>query len=85
VPGRYGDPAFGSGADIDVFHGYSVWNTPAGDAVRGELRTPSGETYPVVSSGGRLWGWFPARVEGEPQAELIGYAADGTEVGRAPV
>ena len=78
---------FGTGADIDVFHGYYIWNAPAGDAVRGELRTPSGETYPVVSSDGRLWGWFPARVEGEPlvQAELIGYAADGTEIGRQPV
>lgn len=76
---------FGSGADVDVFHGYHVWHAPAGEAVRGELRTPAGETYPVVSAGGRLWGWFPARVEGEPQAELIGYAADGTEVGRAPV
>ena len=84
---------FGSGADIDVaaghdfdlVGGYYVWRTPAGAAVRGELRTPSGETYPVVSAGGWLRGWFPARVEGEPQAELIGYAADGTEVGRQPV
>jgi hypothetical protein len=76
---------FGSGANIDVFQGYYVWNAPASDAVRGELRTPSGETYPVVSSAGRLWGWFPARVEGEPQAELIGYAADGTEIGREAV
>ena len=76
---------FGSGANIDVFDGYYIWNAPAGDAVRGELRTPSGETYPVVNSDGRLWGWFPAQVEGEPRAELIGYAADGTEVGRQPV
>jgi len=78
---------FGSGANVDVFQGYYIWNAPASDAVRGELRTPSGETYPVVSSEGRLWGWFPARVEGEPlvQAELIGYAADGTEIGRQPV
>jgi hypothetical protein len=76
---------FGSGVNIDVSDGYYVWWAAAGDAVRGELRTPSGQTYPVVSSGGKFFGWFPARVEGEPQAELIGYAADGTEVGRQPV
>ena len=76
---------FGSGVDVEVSGGRDVWWTAAGEAVRGELRTPSGETYPVVSSGGRLWGWFPAHVEGEPQAELIGYAADGSEVGRQPV
>jgi len=77
--------SFGSGSAIDVYHSYYIWWVPAGDAVRGELHTPRGETYPVVSSGGRLWGWFPARAEGEQQAELIGYAADGTEVGRQPV
>ena len=32
-------------------------------------------------------GWLPARAaaEAEAQAELIGYAADGTDVGREPV
>lgn len=76
---------FGSGANIDVSDGYYVWWTAAGDAVRAELHTASGQTYPVVRSRGTFFGWFPARAEGEPQAELIAFAADGTEVGREPV
>jgi hypothetical protein len=76
---------FGSGAAIDVSGGYYVWHSPAGDAVRAELHTASGQTYPVVRSRGDFFGWFPARSEGEPPAELIGYAADGTELGREPV
>ncbi|NDI50408.1 hypothetical protein [Goekera deserti] len=73
---------FGAG-DVVWADGYWVWDAPSGDAVRAELRTSAGETYPVVSYGGSFYGWFPALGQDEPrEAELIGYAADGTEVGR---
>ena len=76
---------FGSGAGVEVSGDHHVWWAPAGDAVRGELRTTDGGTYPVVLVRGTFFGWFPAPVDGQPQAELVGYAADGTEIGRQPV
>lgn len=65
--------------------GYYVWTASAGAAVRAELRTASGRTYPVVRYDGTFFGWYPPPADGRPRAQLIGYAADGTEIGRAPV
>jgi hypothetical protein len=72
---------FGWGGGVSVTDGYYVWDSPAGEAVRAELRTASGETYPVLRYGGTFFGWFPAPAAGDPHPELIGYAADGTEIG----
>lgn len=63
----------------------AVWWAHAGDAVTAELRTSSGEVYPVVRVEGYLFGWYPLP-PGDPDADdwptITGYAADGTEVGR---
>lgn len=62
------------------------WWASAGEAVSGELRMPTGETYPVLYAGGYLWGWYPLPVRrGDQAPTLTGYAADGTVVGRLPV
>jgi hypothetical protein len=74
---------FGLGAGVAVSGDICVWDAPAGGAVRGELRTASGERWPLVLVDGTFRGWFPAPQAGDPPAEFIGYAADGTEVGRA--
>jgi hypothetical protein len=76
---------FGAGAGTEETDGRDVWWAPAGDAVRGELRAPDGGTRPVALVRGTFYGWTPAPVDGQPRAELVGYAADGTEVGRVPV
>ena len=61
----------------------TVWFGHAGDAVTAELRMPSGELYPVVRVEGYLFGWYPLPRPGERDAPtLIGFAADGTEVGK---
>lgn len=77
--------SFGDYAGVSVTSGRYVWQVGAGAAVRGELRTASGESWPVVLAGGSFYGWFPAPQPGEAQAVLVGYAADGTELGRVPV
>jgi ferric-dicitrate binding protein FerR (iron transport regulator) len=76
---------FGDGTNVAVTDGKYVWQIPAGDAVRGELRTASGEDWPVVLVDGSFYGWFPALEPGEPHPVLVGYAADGSEVGRTSV
>lgn len=75
---------FGAGG-LDVFGDYYVYYAVTGDAVRAELHTASGQAYPVVTSGGNFFGWYPAPAAGEGRAELVGYAADGTEVGRTVI
>jgi hypothetical protein len=34
---------------------------------------------------GYFYGWFTAPGIGEPQAELVGYAGDGSQVGRTTI
>lgn len=66
--------------------GLVVYDYTAGDAVSGELRLPTGQTYPVVLAQGRLFGWFPlAATAEETDAVLTGFAADGSVVGTTAV
>lgn len=61
----------------------AVWWADAGGAVTGELRMPSGETYPVVLVQGYLFGWYPLPLRTPDESPtLIGYAADGSVVGQ---
>jgi len=61
----------------------AVWWAHAGDAVSGELVDTDGAVYPVVLVEGYLFGWYPlpSRMP-DDRPTLIGYAADGSEVGR---
>jgi hypothetical protein len=77
--------AFGDAISVSKNDGRSVWQAGAGDAVRAELRTADGQTWPVVLVDGYFYGWFPAPGIGEPQAELVGYAGDGSQVGRTTI
>jgi hypothetical protein len=79
------DGHFGDYNGVSVTDGWYVWQVGAGDAVSGELTTASGETWPVVLVDGSFYGWFPAPQPGDPRAEFVGYAADGSEVGRTTV
>lgn len=80
------DAAYAADSTLGVMHDLWVWSAAAGDAVRAELVTADGRTWPAVSYDGVLYGWFPALREGDARPQLIiGYAADGTEVDRAPV
>ncbi|GAA2031194.1 hypothetical protein WDZ16_16145 [Pseudokineococcus marinus] len=60
-----------------------VWWAHAGDAVTGELVDTDGAVYPVVLAEGYLFGWYPSPSrEPDDRPTLVGYAADGSEVGR---
>lgn len=60
---------------------YFTYDAAAGDAVRAELHTRSGEVLPTVLVEGRFFGWFPLP-DGVPTATLVGYDADGNVIGR---
>lgn len=62
-----------------------VWSYAAGDAVTAEVVTADGRRWPALEHDGTLYGWIPAPAQDGPQPELVGYAADGSEVGRAPL
>ena len=70
-------PTFGSGSVSyqDVAAGFTV---SAGNAVRAEVRTPTGQTYPALLVEGDFWGWFPRSAH----PTLVGFAADGSVVGK---
>ncbi|MFC9517077.1 hypothetical protein ACFTSD_15200 [Nocardiaceae bacterium NPDC056970] len=60
---------------------YFTYDAAAGDAVRAELHTKSGEVFPTVLVEGRFFGWFPLP-DGAPIATLVGYDANGNAIGR---
>ncbi|WP_109773506.1 hypothetical protein [Quadrisphaera granulorum] len=60
-----------------------VWTAAAGHAATAEVITADGRRWPAVSYDGTLYGWIPAPREGTALPQLIGYAADGSEVGRS--
>ena len=66
------------GVDLPAEHGLAAFDASAGDAVRAEVTTPTGKSYPALLVDGMFWGWFP----GGEAATLVGYAADGSVVGR---
>lgn len=58
-----------------VLYGY------AGEATRAEVRTPDGETYPVIIAKRYLFGWYPLPVRTPDRAPtLYVFAADGSVV-----
>ena len=60
-----------------------VWIADAGTAVRGITRMADGTTYPAILAQGYLFGWFPILDRDAPAlVTVIGYAADGSEVGQ---
>ena len=60
-----------------------VWIAEAGTAVRGITRMADGRTYPAMLVQGYLFGWFPILDRDAPAlVTVIGYAADGSEVGQ---
>lgn len=61
--------------------GVFAYDAAAGDAVRAELHTKSGEVFPTVLVEGRFFGWFPLP-DGAPMATLVGYDANGNVIGR---
>lgn len=69
---------FGTGADVTLWNGIAGFNVRAGEAVRAEVTTPAGEEFPALLVDGLFWGWFPS----EARATLIGYASDGSVMGR---
>lgn len=74
--------AFGSGSSVSVAPQAYTYFASAGSAVRAEVRTTDGGTYPALLVEGQFWGWFPTPTPGSAHPVLIGYAADGTAVGR---
>jgi hypothetical protein len=67
------------GADSVSFQGQIAgFIVAAGSAARAEVRTPNGREYPALLVDGDFWGWFPKAAH----PTLVGYAADGTVIGR---
>lgn len=62
-----------------------VWSFAAGNAVTAEVVTADGRRWPALVHDGTLYGWIPAPADGDAPPELVGHAADGSEVGRAPL
>lgn len=84
--GNYCRPAtdtgpFGQGGGGWVVPGGFAYDAAAGNAVRAELHTSSGEVFPTMLVEGRFFGWFPMP-DGAPMATLVGYDADGNIIGR---
>lgn len=50
----------------------------AGSAARAEVHTADGTEYPALLVDGDFWGWFPKAAH----PTLVGYAVDGTVIGR---
>lgn len=71
--------------DIGVRSDTWVWYASAGKAVTAELRTTDGASYPVLKHNGMFFGWVPAPALDQPHPVLIGYDANGKEVGRDTV
>ncbi|WP_328468069.1 hypothetical protein OHA21_50760 [Actinoplanes sp. NBC_00393] len=71
----------GGSAGQDGVH--TMWGT-AGTAARAELRFPDGSTRPALSAAGFFFCWYTADPSA-PTPELVGYDADGHEVGRTPL
>ncbi|SDD25706.1 hypothetical protein [Rhodococcus tukisamuensis] len=76
---------FGQGAGGEVGTSgsltYFTYDAAAGEAVRAELHTSSGEVFPTMLVEGRFFGWFPMP-DGMPMATLVGYDANGNVIGR---
>lgn len=60
----------------------SIW---AGSAARAEVRTADGVRRPLLRLGGRFYGWFVGHGDDAGPALVIGFDADGTEIGRARI
>ena len=84
------DARFGDMAALDVQRqpgvlGESdvrVLSISAGPAIRAVLRTADGREHAMLRFEGRFYGWFVGQGTDTRRATLIGYADDGTEVGR---
>lgn len=69
-------PDFLGARDVRVL---SIW---AGPATRAVLRTADGVEHPLLRFDGRFYGWFEGQGDATAPVVLIGYTADGEEVGR---
>lgn len=85
------DARFGDMAAVDVQRqpmvlgerDVRVLSISAGPATRAVVRTADGEAHPMLRFEGRFYGWFVGQGDDTRKAVLIGYTADGAEVGRA--
>ena len=68
---------FGS-VDINYQQIAAGFIVSAGTAVRAEVHTKDGRELPALLVEGDFWGWFPA----SEHPTLVGYAADGSVIGR---
>lgn len=77
-PAGVPDPnAFGNGAGIMVEGANFVYDAGAGEAVRAELHTVSGQNLPAMLAEDRFYAWGPISLA-YPEPVLVGYYADGT-------
>lgn len=84
------DARFGDMAALDVQRlpaalgerDVRVLSISAGAATRGVVRTADGRTRSLVGYEGRFYGWFVGAGDRTRAAVLIGFGADGSEVGR---
>ncbi|WP_159081652.1 hypothetical protein [Nocardioides sediminis] len=66
------------GADVSFQGQTAGYIVSAGSAARAEVHTPDGREYPALLVDGDFWGWFPT----DAHPTLVGYALDGTVIGR---
>lgn len=78
--GAFGDD--GVGARLPDAY---TFDAAAGAAVRADLHTSDGQVWPTVLADGSFFGWYPVPAAGSPRTVLVGYAADGTIVGRLEI
>ncbi|PTR25784.1 hypothetical protein C8K36_106218 [Rhodococcus sp. OK519] len=74
--------AFGDGGGGEIGPNAVTFDAAAGQAVRAEIRTSTGQVLPMVLADGSFFGWFPMpATPSSPRPVLTGYADDGTVVG----
>lgn len=70
-------PGFGT-ASVSYQNLAAGFTVSAGDAVRAEVRTSAGQSYPALLVEGDFWGWFPTSAH----PTLVGFGEDGSVVGQ---
>ncbi|OFE10827.1 hypothetical protein [Rhodococcus sp. 1139] len=80
VPEAASPDVFGGGLNFTPVGNDFTYDAGAGEAVRAELRTASGEILPTMLANGRFYAWGPLSLA-QPRPTLVGYASDGTVVG----
>jgi hypothetical protein len=65
-------------ADVSFQNGVAGFVVAAGRAARASVEARDGREYPALLVDGEFWGWFPQ----DENPTLVGYAPDGSVVGR---